>query len=316
MSVWGIAIITVLGLLLFSLIFVFIMCEIVYRLTLKKNSIASRIINRYVYKNLKKYNMDFSWWGKIPHEELCIKSHDKLNLYARYIKNKTNNLAIVVHGYGANSLEMQQYAKMFYEFGFSVLAPDNRAHGNSDGKVITMGFEDRKDVLTWIKYMLKQNSNFNIVVFGLSMGAATTCMLSGMKTPDNVKCFISDCAYSSAFDVFEGISEMSVFMHILPIMRIFNYYSKLRAGFFVRDVVPANEVKKCTKPILLIHGDKDFFVPFYMQDRIYSNIDEKLRRKLVIKGAEHAQSIAMDKKMYFEAVNSFLTSNGFKVKQG
>lgn len=47
-----------------------------------------------------------------------------------------------------------------------------------------MGWLDRKDVLQWIGWVLAQDSEAEIVLHGVSMGAATTMMTAG-RTPRN-----------------------------------------------------------------------------------------------------------------------------------
>ncbi len=41
------------------------------------------------------------------------------------------------------------------------------------------------------------------VVHGISMGAATTMMLSGEKLPAYIRCFVEDCGYTSVWDQFQ-----------------------------------------------------------------------------------------------------------------
>ena len=65
-----------------------------------------------------------------------------------------------------------------------------------------MGWLDREDILRWIDFILADDPQAEIVVHGISMGAATTMMTAGEDTPENVKVFIEDCGYTSVWDVF------------------------------------------------------------------------------------------------------------------
>ena len=96
---------------------------------------------------------------------------------------------------------MNPYARAYQEQGYNTLQPDNRAHGQSEGNYIGMGYLDQYDVLSWIGYILEKDSEAEIVLHGVSMGAATLMMLSGQENiPDNVKVIIEDCGYTSAKD--------------------------------------------------------------------------------------------------------------------
>ena len=63
-------------------------------------------------------------------------------------------------------------------------------------------------------------------------------------------------------------------------------------------------VKKSKTPTLFIHGEKDTFVPFSMMDRLY-NACAAEKDKISIPEAEHAVSIDINPKLYWEKVFEF-----------
>lgn len=297
----------VLGLVLaIAILFFFLASEVMYRICLKRENITTKIISKVTYKNLHKYKFDFSWWNSVVVKKIYLNSSDNIKLCGKIIENNKNKFAIVVHGYGANSSEMQLYAKMFYDFGFSVVAPDNRAHGDSDGKTITMGYHDKFDILRWIEYINQNYNNPEIVVFGLSMGGATVCMLSGLELPENVKAIVSDCAYTSAYDIFKEIQQKSIVFSIIPLVKLFDVYSKKRVGFRPSEANALLGVSQTKTPILFIHGSRDKFVPFYMQTLLYDITPKHLRDKLVIKGVGHAECLPSAENQYKDKVKEFL----------
>lgn len=288
-------------------IYLFISSEIKYWLTLKKGCLFGRIIYRYTIKTQKKYKIDLSWWKTQKVEEIDIISHDKLKLKGYFLHKNDKKIAVVVHGYGTCAFAMQQYVKMFFDFGYSVLAIDNRAHGISQGKCITMGYFEHKDLGLWVDYLVKRYKDSEIVVFGLSMGGATVCLYSRDKKPNNVKAIISDCAYSNAYDVVQNLCEQSIILNFFPSLFVYNQYLKLRAKFKLSDIDVKSSIQKCNVPILLIHGSRDKFVPFYMQEVLYKNAPPSLCQKYVVQGAGHAESMTVAGEDYINAVKKFLS---------
>ena len=71
---------------------------------------------------------------------------------------------------------MMSYGEKYYEMGYNVLLPNNRAHGNSEGNYIGMGWLDKDDIACWVNWINKQDPNAKIILHGVSMGAATTMM--------------------------------------------------------------------------------------------------------------------------------------------
>ena len=279
-----------------------------YDMIIKKNSYMQKIITSVMYKDLHTYNINFSWWAKQNYSIVKTKSKDGLTLVGYYIKHKAkpNKTALLVHGYGANAFELQAYCEMFLSLGYNILAVDNRGHGKSDGKIISMGYYEKQDLGEWVKFLIKQNNNVQIAIFGISMGGASVCLYSGEKKPKNVKAIVSDCAYSNAYEVVKNISDISIIFSLLPTLRVFDWYCKLRAGFCLSEIDVLPQVQKCDVPILLIHGTKDTFVPFYMQEKLYQNCPQNLREKYVVHGASHGASLFVAKEKYVEKVQTFL----------
>ena len=136
----------------------------------------------YADYNDEKLGDDQKWLEEESnYTENYIESSDGLKLHSYIVSqdNKTDKWAIVVHGYGGSGKLMSDRAKYFYEMGYNVLIPDLRGHGKSEGEYIGMGWKDRLDIISWINFIIKDNSNAKIILHGTSMGAATVFMASG-----------------------------------------------------------------------------------------------------------------------------------------
>ena len=236
-----------------------------------------------------------------------ITSFDNLKLHSYKLlnENPSNKWAIVVHGYTSEGLKMSSYAKNFYNAGYNIIVPDLRAHGLSEGNYIGMGWDDRFDIISWINYVLNENSNSEIVLFGVSMGASTVAMTSGEELPSNIKAIIADCGYTSVWNEFSYQLDSLFSLPEFPVMNVSSLVSKIRAGYSLKEASAIEQVKKSKTPILYIHGDKDDFVPTYMVDELY-NATTSPKEKLIIKGAGHALSSSVDPYNYWNTVFNFI----------
>lgn len=235
-----------------------------------------------------------------------ITSFDGLKLHAYKVINKTpsNKSAITVHGYTSEGLNMSSYAKKYYDMGYNILIPDLRGHASSEGDYIGMGWDDRLDIISWINSIIKNDKNSEIVLHGVSMGAATVTMASGEDLPNNVKAIIADCGYTSVWDEFSYQLKALFSLPEFPILDASNIITKLRAGYNLKDGSCIDQVKKSTTPILYIHGDKDDFVPYYMMKELYDATNSE-KEMLTIKDAEHAKSSEVDPKTYWTTIYNF-----------
>ena len=137
------------------------------------------------------------------------------------------------------------------------------------------------------------------------MGGATVLTTSGEDLPSNVKAIISDCAYTSVYDIFDyeiaNYSNTSSF----PIIDFTNMVTLIRAGYSLKNASAIDSVKKSKTPILYLHGDKDKFVPISMMDELYNATSSK-KEKVSIKDGEHSNSDLAQPDFYWSTISKFL----------
>ena len=235
-----------------------------------------------------------------------LTSFDNLNLHAYKVlnQNDSNKWVITVHGYTSEGINMSSYAKNYYDMGYNVLIPDLRSHGLSEGDYIGMGWDDRLDIIDWINTILEYNPNAEIVLHGVSMGAATVSMVSGEDLPSNVKAIVADCGYTSVWDEFAYQLDDLFSLPEFPILNVSSLVAKVRAGYFLGEASTLKQVAKSKTPILFIHGDEDDFVPYYMMEELY-NATSSEKEMLTIKNAGHAKASEVDPETYWTTVSNF-----------
>ncbi len=243
-----------------------------------------------------------------PRKDVYITSDDGLKLHATFVPNQdAKKVVIGFHGY--TSQGMSDYIGLsdyYLKNGYAMLLPDARAHGESEGTYIGFGVKDRWDAVKWIKWVIAEcGEDVQILLHGTSMGGATVLMTSGLSLPSQVKGIISDCAFTSAKAVFTHVLHSMYHMPAFPIMQIANEVNKKKAGYALDECNAAEEVKKADVPILLIHGDEDFFVPVSMCEEIYKNCKPGTVQ-VIVEGASHAESYYKETEKYEMALNEFI----------
>ena len=229
-----------------------------------------------------------------------------IRLRGVHFPQEGHKYAILFHGYTGAAWQMAPYAKMFYDMGYDVLTPDARAHGESEGTYIGMGWLERPDVLGWINSVTGPDPEAEIVLLGVSMGGATVMMAAGEDLPDNVKCIVEDCGYSSVWDEFR-LQLKNVFgLPSFPLLNAASLASKIRAGYSFKEASSVRQLQKATVPMLFIHGDADTFVPFSMLDVVYEACASAEKEKLVIHDAAHGAAADTDPELYWDTVTAFV----------
>ena len=263
---------------------------------------------KIIAENASKIKAETSqWYETCEHHVEEIKSADGLLLKGEiFTQEKSNLWSIAVHGYSSRRQGMFDIARFYYERGYNVLVPDNRAHGESEGKWVGMGWLDKNDILIWIDKIIEKNPDAKIVLHGISMGGATVMMTSGEKLPSNVKGIVDDCGYTSVWDIFSD--ELSALYHLpsFPILNVASLIAKVRAGYSFSEASSLKAVAKSEVPMLFIHGSNDNFVHTEMVYKVYDACP-MTKEKLIMEGAGHAQSYQMDTELYLKTVFDFLS---------
>lgn len=240
------------------------------------------------------------------YEDLFLTSKDGLKLHNYVLNNPGSNKWIVtVHGYTSQGINMAPYARKFYEMGYNVIIPDLRGHGQSEGDYIGMGWDERLDIVDLIHYIIENDKDSEIVLFGVSMGAATVMNVSGEVLPSNVKAIIEDCGYTSVWDQFSYQLKELFGLPAFPMMHSASLVTKLRAGYWLGEASTIDQVRKSITPTLFIHGDQDSFVPYSMINELYEASHTE-KEKLVIEGAGHAKSREVNPELYWSTITNFL----------
>ena len=163
------------------------------------------------------------WLAGQPQEEVYITSRDGLRLHGTFFCCEGSGKAVVCfHGYTSEGLnDYTSIAKFYLSQGFSLMAVDERAHGKSEGTYIGFGCLDRNDARQWMEYMVERlGEDCELMLHGISMGAATVLMSTGLNLPKQVRAAVSDCAFTSAWEVFSQVLRSMYHMPAFPVMQI------------------------------------------------------------------------------------------------
>ena len=170
---------------------------------------------------------------------------------------------------------------------------------------VGMGWLDRKDVLQWIDWVLAQDSEAEIVLHGVSMGAATTMMTAGEDTPEQVKVFVEDCGYTSVWDIFSSELKLRFGLPEFPILYTASATARAKAGYGFKEASALQQVQNCEKPMLFIHGTADDFIPYEMMGTLYNAKPGTNKATLTAEGAGHGEAMDVLGDTYWNTVFDF-----------
>lgn len=255
-------------------------------------------------------------WFDSVRQPVSMRSEDGLKLHGWLfdpdrVPAAPHLYAVLMHGYAGGPADMAKYAHRFARMGFTVLVPAQRGHELSEGRYVGMGWLERRDLLGWLTLVTASDPEARILLFGVSMGAATVMMTTGeAQLPRNVIAAIEDCGYTSAWDQFlfnaKGMYHLPARWMAAPVVSMMSALCSRRAGYGFREASCVRSLRRTIIPMMFIHGAADTFVDPAFLDRNIAACASIDRERLLVPGAGHALGASTDPDLYWKRVTAFV----------
>ena len=199
---------------------------------------------------------------------LTTKDNLKLEAWLMEVPNAKGTVAMF-HGHGSKKSAILTEAYSFQQMGYNTLLLDFRAHGNSEGNTCTIGYKEAEDVKLAYDY-LQQQGEKNIVLYGISLGAATiTKAVNDYSiTPQKI---ILEMPFGSLPNAVTGLVTIMK-LPTEPISTMLTFWGGIENGFWAFNLKPSEYAKKIKCPVLLQHGTNDPRVTEKETKEIFDNI--------------------------------------------
>ena len=234
----------------------------------------------------------------------CENGDIKLN--GIYKNNGKNKLAILAHSFGQDHRSLSKQSEFFLQEGFDVLVIDLRGHGKSEGES-SLGVYEAKDIVVWVNKSLDLNPNYNIVLYGVGLGASSQ-LLSLPNLPNSVRLAISESGFDS------GKKQLSFLMSKdkirLPFKSFFNYLK--RTQFIpIQNTDCVESLKKSKVKVIIMHDENDEIVPLEMAYSLQENQSKKEENFIIFPECLHGEAIEKQPYKFKTNLSKLLKRNGF-----
>lgn len=248
----------------------------------------------------------------IPYEDVFITSFDGLRLHAKFYaaSERKAPVQIMFHGYKSSAeRDFCGGLREGIDGGFNVLLVDQRAHGESEGKYLTFGVNERFDCLSWASYAAERFGNdVKIYLYGISMGASTVLMASALPLPKSVSGIVADCGYTSPKAIICSVLR-DHHVPAAPVYAVAKLGARLFCGFDLDSASVPDALSRSHIPVLFIHGDDDRFVPCRMSRENFEASAAEHKKLLIVHNAGHGLSYMLDRPAYLSALHEFLEAH-------
>jgi pimeloyl-ACP methyl ester carboxylesterase len=212
---------------------------------------------------------------------ITTRDHATLRAWLIHPHHPNGDAVLLLHGVGDNRLGMLGYAQLLLAHGFTVLLPDARAHGLSDGTLATYGLLERNDIRQWSDFLeaqIPQGPEHSPCIFALgeSMGAAQ--LLQSLDTDPHFCAVAAESPFANfreiAYDRMGQPFRLGPWVGqtvLRPLVEIAFLRARLKYNVDMQNISPENSAAATTIPILLIHGEVDSNIPLRHSLRIHAH---------------------------------------------
>jgi fermentation-respiration switch protein FrsA (DUF1100 family) len=231
---------------------------------------------------------------QLTHEEASFIARDGTQLHGWFFPLQGEGPVILFcHGNAGNISHRLENVKLLLDQKLRVFIFDYRGYGRSRGRPSEKGiYQDGLAAYDFLNINKKIAPKL-IVPFGRSLGASVAVEIALQR---EVPSLITESAFTSTKEMARTIPLFMPFSFIAP--RRFDNLEK---------------ITRVRVPKLIIHGEQDEIVPFYMGQRLYEAAGSK-KYFLPIKGAGHNDTYVVGGGAYFETLAGFIRNSKIPVQ--
>jgi dipeptidyl aminopeptidase/acylaminoacyl peptidase len=240
-------------------------------------------------------------------EEVYFPSRDGLRLHGLYLAGRDGSPALLLcHGYYRSLAEPFSVGCELNRLGYHVLLFDFRGCGLSAGRLTTLGYREAADVLGAVDYLRERLGQRPLGVLGISMGAVAA--LRAAPDCPAIAAIVADSAYGDLEDTIRH--KMREILRLPILVRL--GWASIRVGerlsggnvAAVRAVDAVASAKGGPRPLLLIHGERDDYLPPDNAQRLFQAAREP-KELWLAPGSGHAMARLDHRREYVERVHAF-----------
>jgi fermentation-respiration switch protein FrsA (DUF1100 family) len=250
-------------------------------------------------------------WSKAQVIQIEVQDHTALK--AAWVESPTfaGSCVLSLHGAGGWRARSHRFLPWLLPAGYSVLAPDLRAQGESGGDTITYGLLEQHDAIAWTTWM-RGHGCAKIYGMGESLGASVLIMAAGLDPKAHVfEAIVAECPFADLLEAAEqrarGLFPFPATMAgPLATMAVGggNLYVRATKGLNFNEASPVRSIARLAIPVLLIHGLNDTRTPpSHSQELARANPSHT--QLWLVPGASHVGAYTTAPKEFKERVLGF-----------
>jgi uncharacterized protein len=242
---------------------------------------------------------------EIPYSTVRLYTTDSLMIEAWDSQHplKSKGTVVLFHGHGSSKSKVLDEASYMFSIGYNVFLVDFRAHGGSDGKTCTIGYDEAEEVKLAYEHVRARGEK-NVFLWGISMGAAAiTRSISEYKLePQKV---ILEMPFGTLKQAVKG-RVRTMGLPEEPVSTLLTFWGGAEQGFWAFGHDPEDYAKDIHCPVLLQWGAQDPRVTRKETEAVFANLGTDKKQLVVYQSAKHESLYDKEPAKWGRSVETFL----------
>ena len=195
-------------------------------------------------------------------ETVRIPTSDGLMLDAWYIPEAGAERTIIVcHGAGANKGNFIWFLDPLANRGYNVVFFDFRAHGGSEGRTLTYGLREWRDVLAVVDWLKVEHPDEARRIVGLGSSLGSMALALATARDERIDAVILDSPFRSPYALAHHHAARIPVIGPLYVNIVLAMMSAQTGTNFFAPAADEAVPRLGDRPAMFIHGDQDHMMP-------------------------------------------------------
>lgn len=194
----------------------------------------------------------------LPYEDIVVTNPNGMKLHGWFVPSENGAVIIMQHGYKSTRSELLNEAEMMHRHGYGVLLTTVRAHDQSEGEDITLGYYEMADMEAWYQYLLTRDDidPQKIGILGNSYGGMLAIQFASQNP--NIKAVVANCAFSSMSDTVATSVKHFTDLPEFPFVPLIVFWAETHTGIQMEAIDATQWIPQISpRPVFLMQGGKD-----------------------------------------------------------
>lgn len=246
----------------------------------------------------------------LAYEVITFPARDGTRLMGWWIPapSPARGTVLILHGQAGSMDGDLHYAPHLVQRGFNVLMFDFRAHGRSDGDLVTFGYWEVCDVRGALDWLSARGIS-RVGVWGCSMGGGVA--LTTAAHDPRIAALVLDCPFAQLPHVIAGALRER---HVPALLadawaRRALWLADRRLHVALRVAEPLRWAPRVRVPTFVLHAGRDRFIPPADREALFGALGAPVKEHWVVPQADHREIEHVAPEAYFSRIPAWFETH-------